>query len=109
MIARVIQLFSGILIASALTVAWAAAGDDGIIKVKSAYPLTETIAKLKADNRLSTSEPADISVSRTGRRCCLRDCKRSDVLEPAQKRRPRHDAPKNVRHHPPQRDFRRCL
>ena len=49
MIARVIQLFSGILIASALTAFWAAAGDDGIIKVKSAYPLAETIAKLKAD------------------------------------------------------------
>jgi len=49
MIARVIQLFSGILIASALTVSWAVAGDDGIIKVKSAYPLAETITKLKAD------------------------------------------------------------
>ena len=49
MIARVIQLFSGILIASALTVSWAAAGDDGIIKVKSAYQMAETIAKLKAD------------------------------------------------------------
>jgi len=49
MIARVFQLFSGILIASALTVSWAAAGDDGIIKVKSAYPLAETITKLKAD------------------------------------------------------------
>ena len=43
MIARVFQLFSGILIASALTVSWAAAGDDGIIKVKSAYPLAETV------------------------------------------------------------------
>ena len=49
MIARVIQLFTGILIASAVTVSWAAAGDDGIIKVKSAYPLSETITKLKAD------------------------------------------------------------
>jgi uncharacterized protein (DUF302 family) len=49
MIARAIQLFSGILIASALTVSWAAAGEDGIIKVKSAYPLAETITKLKAE------------------------------------------------------------
>jgi len=49
MIARVIQLFSGILIASALTVSCAAAGDDGIIKVKSAYPMAETVAKLKAN------------------------------------------------------------
>ena len=49
MIARVIQLLSSILIASALTVSWAAASDDGIIKVKSAYPMAETIAKLKAD------------------------------------------------------------
>ena len=49
MIARVIQLFSGILIASALTVSWAAAGADGIIKVKSAYQMAETITKLKAD------------------------------------------------------------
>ena len=49
MIARVIRLFSGILIASALAISWAAASDDGIIKVKSAYPMAETIAKLKAD------------------------------------------------------------
>ena len=49
MIARVIQLFSGILIASALTVSWAAAADDGIIKARSTYPMAETIAKLKAD------------------------------------------------------------
>jgi uncharacterized protein (DUF302 family) len=49
MIARVIRFFSSILIASALTVLWAAASDDGIIKVKSAYPMAETIAKLKAD------------------------------------------------------------
>jgi uncharacterized protein (DUF302 family) len=49
MIARFIQLFSGILIASALTISWAPAGDDGIIKVRSAYPMAETIAKLKAD------------------------------------------------------------
>ena len=44
-----IQLLSSILIASALTVSWAAASDDGIIKVKSAHPMAETIAKLKAD------------------------------------------------------------
>ena len=49
MIARVIQLLSSILVASALTISWAAASDDGIIKVKSAYPMAETIAKLKAD------------------------------------------------------------
>jgi uncharacterized protein (DUF302 family) len=49
MIARVIQFFSGILIASALAISWAAASNDGIIKVKSAYPMAETIAKLKAD------------------------------------------------------------
>jgi uncharacterized protein (DUF302 family) len=49
MIARVIRILSSILIASALTASWAAANDDGIIKVKSAYPMAETIAKLKAD------------------------------------------------------------
>ena len=49
MIARVIQLLSSILIAFALTISWAAASDDGIIKVKSAYPMAETVAKLKAD------------------------------------------------------------
>lgn len=48
MIARVIQCFSGILIASALTISWAGASDDGIIKVISAYPMAETIQKLKA-------------------------------------------------------------
>jgi uncharacterized protein (DUF302 family) len=40
---------SSILIASALTASWAAASDDGIIKVKSAHPMAETVAKLKAD------------------------------------------------------------
>ena len=49
MIARVIGILSSILIASALTASWAAANDDGIIKVKSAYPMAETVAKLKAD------------------------------------------------------------
>ena len=49
MIARVIRILSSILIASALTASWAAANDDGIIKVKSAYPMAETVAKLKAD------------------------------------------------------------
>jgi uncharacterized protein (DUF302 family) len=49
MIARLIQFFSGILIASALAISWAAASNDGIIKVKSAYPIAVTIAKLKAD------------------------------------------------------------
>jgi uncharacterized protein (DUF302 family) len=49
MIARVIRFFSSILIASVLTVPWAMASDDGIIKVKSAYPMAETIQKLKAD------------------------------------------------------------
>ena len=39
MIERVVRLFSSILIASALTVPWAAANDDGIIKVKSVYPM----------------------------------------------------------------------
>ena len=49
MIARVIRILSSILIASALTASWAAASDDGIIKVKSAYPMAETVAKLKGD------------------------------------------------------------
>src|SRR6516164_10218668 len=49
MIARVIRILSSILIASALTASWAAANDDGIIKVKSAYPMAETGAKLKGD------------------------------------------------------------
>ena len=49
MIARVIRILSSILIASALTASWAAANDDGIIKVKSAYPMAETVAKLKGD------------------------------------------------------------
>jgi uncharacterized protein (DUF302 family) len=49
MIGRVVRLFSSILIASALIVPWAAASDDGIIKVQSVYPMAETIAKLKGD------------------------------------------------------------
>jgi uncharacterized protein (DUF302 family) len=50
MFARLFHLCLGIVVASALTaVSFAGAGDDGIIKVKSAYPMSETITRLKTD------------------------------------------------------------
>src|SRR5258705_2630215 len=52
MFTRIIQLCSIFLLASALTTAapvGALAGDDGIVRVKSAYPIGETIERLKKD------------------------------------------------------------
>lgn len=52
MFSRLFQLGSILLLACALTTAslsLALAGDDGIVKVKSAYPMAETIARLKKD------------------------------------------------------------
>ena len=50
MFARLLQLCSSILVAAVLiTSPIAKAGDDGIIKVKSAYPMRETIERLKTD------------------------------------------------------------
>jgi uncharacterized protein (DUF302 family) len=50
MFARLIQLCSAALFVCALTVAAPAiAAEDGIVRVKSAYPIGETIARLKKD------------------------------------------------------------
>ena len=50
MFARLIQLGSAFLFASILTVSSPVfAGDDGIVTVKSAYPLGETVERLKRD------------------------------------------------------------
>jgi uncharacterized protein (DUF302 family) len=50
MFARLMKLCSAILVACVLTAsATAFAGDDGIVRVKSAYPLAETVARLKKD------------------------------------------------------------
>ena len=50
MFTRLIQLCSAFLFASALTASSpVAAGNDGIITVKSAYPIGETIDRLKKD------------------------------------------------------------
>ena len=51
MLARIIQSCSAILFACALTAfsAPALAADDGIVRVKSAYPIGETIERLKKD------------------------------------------------------------
>jgi len=52
MVARMIQLCSAFLFASALSVSSPAvvlAGSDGIVKVKSAYPMGQTIERLKKD------------------------------------------------------------
>ena len=50
MFARLIQLCSALLLASVLTApAPVLAGNDGIVTVKSAYPIGETIERLKKD------------------------------------------------------------
>jgi uncharacterized protein (DUF302 family) len=50
MLARLIQLGSAFLVASVLTASSAVlAGDDGIVTVKSAYPIGETVERLKRD------------------------------------------------------------
>ena len=50
MFARLIQLGSAFLFASVLTASSPVlAGDDGIVAVKSAYPIGETIERLKRD------------------------------------------------------------
>jgi uncharacterized protein (DUF302 family) len=49
---RMIQLCSAFLLACALTASSSAvtlAGSDGIVRVKSAYPISETIERLKKD------------------------------------------------------------
>ena len=49
---RIIQLCSALLFACALTASSSVAtmaGDDGIVRVKSAYPIGETIERLKKD------------------------------------------------------------
>ena len=52
MIARMMQMCSAILIAAVLAVVSpiaALAGNDGVVRVKSAYPIGETIERLKKD------------------------------------------------------------
>ena len=52
MFARIIQLCSAFLLACALTTAapvGALADNDGIVRVKSAYPIGETVERLKKD------------------------------------------------------------
>jgi uncharacterized protein (DUF302 family) len=52
MFARTIKLCSAVVFAVALTAispALTRAGDDGVVRVKSAYPIGETIARLKKD------------------------------------------------------------
>ena len=50
MFARLIQLCSSILFACTLTASSPVlAGNDGIVRVKSAYPIAETIERLKKD------------------------------------------------------------
>jgi uncharacterized protein (DUF302 family) len=52
MFGRISQLCSAILVGCALSIAsptGASAGDDGVVRVKSAYALIETIARLKKD------------------------------------------------------------
>ena len=50
MFARLIQLCSSILFACTLTASSPVlAGNDGIVRVKSAYPIGETIERLKKD------------------------------------------------------------
>jgi hypothetical protein len=50
MFARLIKICSAVVVACVLTAAQPAlAADDGIVRVKSAYPLAVTIERLKSD------------------------------------------------------------
>jgi uncharacterized protein (DUF302 family) len=52
MIARMMQMCSAVLVAAAFAVASpiaASAANDGVVRVKSAYPIAETIERLKKD------------------------------------------------------------
>jgi uncharacterized protein (DUF302 family) len=52
MIARIIQISSAIVLAAVLTISKSsptAAGEDGIVSVKSVHPIGETIRRLKQD------------------------------------------------------------
>jgi uncharacterized protein (DUF302 family) len=49
MFTRLMKLCSAFIVTFALAASSAFAGDDGIVKVKSAYPMAETIQRLKAD------------------------------------------------------------
>jgi uncharacterized protein (DUF302 family) len=49
MFTRLTQICSAVLVAFALSSPLALAGDDGIVRVKSAYPLAKTIERLKSD------------------------------------------------------------
>jgi uncharacterized protein (DUF302 family) len=52
MIARIMQMCSAVLVAAAFAVASpiaASAANDGVVRVKSAYPIAETIERLKKD------------------------------------------------------------
>jgi hypothetical protein len=55
MIRRIILVPAGLIaLVVAIVVSFSAltgAGNDGIIRVKSAYPITETVARIKQDGR----------------------------------------------------------
>jgi hypothetical protein len=70
MFARMIQLCSAFLLAYALSAATplaAFAGNDGIVRVKSAYPMGETIERLKKDIADKASNSSMRSTRRSSR------------------------------------------
>ena len=86
MFARLRQLCSSILVATVLiTSPIAKAGDDGIIKVKSAYPMRETIERLKTDiagNGIKFFDEIDRQIlpPMPGSSCGRRPCWSSAIL-----------------------------
>lgn len=80
MFARLIQLALAFLYASVLTASSPAfAGDDGIVTVKSAYPIGETVERLKMDiadkgikffNEIDQSSWQRMRASNSDHRCC---------------------------------------
>jgi hypothetical protein len=82
MFARLIQLCSAALFACAFTASLPAptlAANDGIVRVKSAYPIGETIERLKKDiadkgikffNEIDHPSSPQTRASSCGRRCC---------------------------------------
>jgi hypothetical protein len=83
MYARIAQILAAALLAGGLVASLPATaqslGGDGIVRVKSAYPLDETVARLKQDiaaKRIGSSRKSTSASSppRPGSGCCRRRC-----------------------------------
>jgi uncharacterized protein (DUF302 family) len=83
MLARIIAAARTLVLASAVLAAPALAADDGVVRVKSAYPVDETIARLKkdiADKGIMFFTEVDQSKLAAGAGVQLKQVRRSTLL-----------------------------